>query len=93
MTKTKVTLSIDKQVVSQAKVALAKKGENMSEEVERFLESLSGSGDMDKMLSVLGIQRRRVGSEEIEKLRPKGSDAAKAVREMRNARKESISRH
>ena len=93
MTKTKVTLSIDKQVVSQAKVALAKKGENMSEEVERFLEALSGSGDMDKMLGVLGIQRRRVGSEEIEKSRPKGLDAAEAVREMRNARKESISGH
>lgn len=72
-------LSIDKQVVSQPKVALAKKGENMSETVERFLEALSSSGDMGKMLSVLGIQRRRVGLEEIEKLRPKGSHAAKAV--------------
>ncbi len=72
-------LSIDKQVVSQPKVALAKKGENMSETVERFLEALSSSGDMGKMLSVLGIQRRRVGLEEIEKLRAKGSDATKAV--------------
>ncbi len=93
MTKTKVTLSIDKQVASHAKVELAKKGENMSETVERFLEALSSSGDVNKMLGVLGIQRRRVGSEEIEKSRPKGLDAAEAVREMRNARKESISGH
>ena len=93
MTKTNVTLSVDKQVVAVAKVTLAKKGKNMSEMVEKYLESMSGSGNIEKMFEVLKIQKRRMGSEEVERLRPKGADSERAVREMRNARNKKLSRY
>ncbi len=94
MVKTKVTLSIEKPVVDNAKLALLKKGRTMSDYIEKSLRSLSSSDILEDLCKEMELDCEYISGEEIERQRPdfKGKVLAeKEVREMRNGRRTRIS--
>ena len=94
MVKTKVTLSIEKPVVDNAKLALLKKGRTMSDYIEKSLRSLSSSEILEDLCKEMELDCEYISGEEIERQRPdfKGKVLAeKEVREMRNGRTTRIS--
>ncbi len=89
--KRKVTLSIEDEVLREAKVVASLEGKSLSGLVEEYLESLVSSRWLERLAASLGIERLRPTSEgEIPSRRPEGFNAAQAVREARRSREERI---
>jgi len=91
MVKKKATLSIEKEVLMEAKVVASLEGKTLSRLVEECLESLGASRWLERLASSLGVERLEPTSEgEIPSLRPEGFDVAQAVGEARRSREERI---
>lgn len=94
MVKTKITVSIEKPVVDNAKLALLKKGRTMSDYIEKSLRSLSTSEIMHGVCEELGLNCEYLTGEDVEKQRPDLTGKALSeleVREMRNERSSRLS--
>lgn len=92
MTKAKLTLTVDKETIRYAKSRFALEGTSISQVVEDLLKSYTGSW-IDKMMEELGVRERHVGYADVVMGRSRGLDAGKLVREMRDARANSVSRY
>jgi hypothetical protein len=90
MAKTKLTLSIDEEVIKEAKSESLRRNTDVSTLVEEFLRSISRLRIKEIMLK-LGVEERYVSYEEIAKGRPSGLAAEKVIRELRNGREQNIS--
>ena len=89
--KRKVTLSIEEEVLREAKVVASLEGKSLSGLVEEYLESLAASRWLERLATSLGVERLEPTSEdEIPSRRPEGLNAAQAVREARRSREERI---
>lgn len=89
MVKTKITVSVEKPVVDNAKLALLKKGKTMSAYIERSLRALSTSEILNDLCEELNLNCKYVTSEQMEKQRPNLTGKVLSemeVREMRNER-------
>lgn len=89
MPKTKLTLTIDKEVIRRAKSRLALEDRSISEVVEILLKSYTVSW-IDKLMVDLGIKEKYVSYDSVMKNRKTGLDAGKIVRSMRDARAKNI---
>lgn len=93
MGKAKVTLSVEEELLREAKAYLAERRQTISGTLEGALAEISASVLYDRVAaSVGGGKLEYVGYEDVPRTRPKGKDAAKAVREARDARSKAVSR-
>ena len=91
MGKRKVTLSIEEEVLREAKVIASLRGKSLSGLIEEYLESLAASRWLERFAASLGLEGLEPTSEnEIPSQRPEGFDSAQAVREARRSREERI---
>ncbi len=93
MSKIKVTLSVSEEVLREAKAGAAMSGESVSGMIEEFLRSITKYG-IEEMMGELGIEKEYTSFESVIRSRskaPKGMSAEKIIREMRDARANSIS--
>jgi hypothetical protein len=94
MAKMKVTLSLNEEILKEAKAGAALSGESMSGMIEEFLKSTTRYG-VEEMMNELGIKKEYTSFEGVVRSRqkaPKGTSAAKIIREMRDDRANRISR-
>lgn len=94
MVKAKITVSVEKSVVDNAKLALLKKGRTLSDYIEKSLRSLSTSEILDDMRKELYLGREYISGEDVEKNRPDLTGrvhSEKEVRELRNERDTRLS--
>jgi len=85
--KKKLTLSIKEDLIDEAKKVAAERGESLSSIVERYLEYLVCIRWIDALVKDLGLDvLEPTISSEIISNRPKGLEAAKVVRELREDR-------
>ncbi len=94
MVKTKITVSVEKPVVDNAKLALLKKGRTLSDYIEKSLRSLSTSEILDDMCKELNLNCGYISGEDVEKNRPDLTGRVYSeteVREMRNERASRLS--
>ncbi len=91
MPKTKLTLSIDRDVIKDAKSQAILTDTSLSDLVETFLKSV-GRSWVDELRLKLGIKERYVSYEDIIKRRPKGYFSERVIRSMRDDRSNRISR-
>ncbi len=92
MGKTKVTLSVDEGLLRESKSYLAEKNLTVSGTLERALSEMAASGIVEKVAATLGEKLEYIGYDQVPKRRPKGKNAAKAIREVRGERASAISR-
>jgi hypothetical protein len=92
MGKVKVTLSVDDELLRESKAYLAEKNLTVSGTLENALSEMALSSVVEKVASNLGEKLGYVGYDQVPRKRPKGKDAAKAVREARGERASAISR-
>lgn len=87
MGKKKLTLSVEDYLVEEAKLYARESGRSLSRLVEEYLEYLAFDRWVDVLAEDLGLGRLEPTSEdEIPRLRPRGLDAAKTLREVRDSR-------
>ncbi len=94
MVKTKITVSVEKPVVDNAKLALLKKGRTLSDYIEKSLRSLSAIEILGDMCMELNLDCGYITGEDVEKNRPNltgKTDSEKEVREIRNERVSRLS--
>mgnify|MGYP000754856857 CR=1 FL=1 len=82
--KTKVTLSLNKDIVDEIKKELA--GETFSSMVEKSLENISGILFLKKTASTLNLSREIISPKDIPKIRKRGAKAEEVVRVIREGR-------
>jgi hypothetical protein len=88
----KLTLSIYEELLSEVKKLSTIKGISLSEIVEEYFESLVFEGWARNLCDDLGLGELEPTTElEITRNKPKGLDAAKVVRELREGRVNGIS--
>jgi hypothetical protein len=92
MGKTKVTLSVDEELLREAKGYLAERNLTVSGTLEKALSEMTASALVEKVAANLGEKLGYVGYDEVPRRRPKGRDAARAVREAREERAHAVSR-
>jgi hypothetical protein len=92
MGKTKVTLSVDEELLRESKSYLAEKNLTVSGTLERALSEMTVSGFVEKVAASLGERLGYVAYDQVPRKRPKGKDTAKAIREARGERASAISR-
>ncbi|PSN83861.1 hypothetical protein B9Q01_03240 [Candidatus Marsarchaeota G1 archaeon OSP_D] len=92
MVKTKITVSVDKSVVDNAKIALLKKGKTLSEFIEKSLRSLSTAQILDDICRELDLNCEYVSYEEVERKRPDLRGKTTSEVEVREIRRERLSR-
>jgi hypothetical protein len=92
MVKTKVTLSVDKELLRESKAYLAEKNMTVSGTLEKALSEMAASVFVEKVAANLGERLEYIGYDQVPIRRPKGKDAAKALREARGERASAISR-
>jgi len=92
MPKTKVTLSVDAELLRESKGYLAEKNLTVSGTLEKALSEMPASGFVEKVAANLGEKLGYVGYDQVPRTRPRGKDAARAVREARRERSNAISR-
>lgn len=93
MPKIKVTLSVSEEVLKEAKAGAAMAGVSVSGMIEEFLKSVTKYG-IEEMMSELGIKKEYTSFESVIRSRqkaPRGMSAEKVIREMRDARANSLS--
>ena len=94
MVKTKITVSMDRQVVINAKLALLKKRRTLSDYIENSLRSLSVTEFLNDICTELNLDCGYTSSEDVERMRPdlKGKVYSENIlREMRNKRNSRLS--
>ena len=94
MVKTKITVSVEKPVVENAKIALLKKGRTLTDYIEKSLRSLSSSEIIEDMCKELNFNCSYISTEQVEKDRPDLKGKAQSeieIREVRNARAARVS--
>ncbi len=94
MVKTKITVSVEKPVVDNAKLALLKKGRTLSEYIEKSLRSLSTTEILVDLCSELNLDCGYINGEDVERNRPDLTgrmNSEKEVRKMRNERTSHLS--
>src|SRR4029077_5764966 len=92
MGKTKVTLSVDKELLRESKAYLAANNLTVSGTLEKALLEMGTSGLAETVAANLGEKLEYVGYDQVPKRRPKGKDATRAIREARGERASAISR-
>jgi len=92
MRKVKVTLSVDDELLRESRAFLAERNLTISGKLEDALEEVTASGMAEKIAAKLGEKLGYVGYDEIPHTRPKGKDAARAIREARYVRSKALSR-
>ena len=93
LTPYKITVSIEKPVVDNAKLALLKKGKTMNDYIERSLRALSTSEILNDLCEDLNLNCKYVASEQMERQRPDLTGKVLSemeVRGMRNERNSSL---
>jgi hypothetical protein len=94
MVKTKITVSVEKPVVNNAKVVLLKRGKTLSDYIEKSLRSLSTSEIIEDICNELSLDCRYVSPEDIKNNRPNLTGKVQSetqIREMRNERNSNLS--
>ena len=94
MVKTKITVSVERQVVDNAKLALLKERRTLSDYIENSLRSLSVTEVLNDICTELNLDCGYTGSEDVERMRPdlKGKVYSENIlREMRNKRNSRLS--
>ncbi|QRF75540.1 hypothetical protein Thermo_01043 [Thermoplasmatales archaeon] len=89
MVKTKITVSVEKPVVENAKLVLLKKGRTLSDYIEKSLRSLSTMDILIDLCSELNLDCGYFSGEDVEMNRPDLTGrvySEKEVREVRNER-------
>jgi hypothetical protein len=87
MGKTKLTLSVEEDLLRRAKGFVAREGLSISGLVEEFLRGLVASESLDVVAEELGLGGLFfVNKGDVPRIRSKGLDAAEIVREMRSDR-------
>ena len=92
MVKTKITVSVEKPVVDNAKLALLKKGRTLSEYIEKSLRSLSTAEFLSDLCKDLNIDCGYMSGEDVENNRPDLTGRVESEKEVREMRNERISR-
>ncbi len=92
MVKTKITVSVEKPVVDNAKLALLKKGRTLSDYIETALRSLSTSEILSDMCGELNLHCGYISGEDIEKNRPDLTGKVHSETEVGEMRNERVSR-
>jgi hypothetical protein len=92
MGKTKVTLSVDEELLRESKAYLAEKNLTVSGTLEKALSELAVSVFVGKVAASIEKKLDYVGYDQVPRKRPKGKDAAKVIREIRGERASAISR-
>ncbi|MEM0160003.1 MAG: hypothetical protein QXV17_11865 [Candidatus Micrarchaeaceae archaeon] len=93
MTKIKVTLSVDKETLMEARSKMIKQGLSLSAAFERLLMS-STKYQLLKLAKDLGIEIRYISFGDVIKRRAKGTaSSGKIIRAMRDERERYISRY
>lgn len=93
MGKTKVTLSVEEELLREARAYLAEKDQTISGTLEAALSEVSPSVLFESVAAGMGGGKLGyVAYDEVPRNRPKGKDSAKVVREARDARSETVSR-
>jgi hypothetical protein len=90
--KTKVTLSVDEELLRESKAYLAEKNLTVSGILEKALSEMAVSGFVEKVAASIGEKLDYVGYDQVPRKRPKGKDTAKLIRETRGGRSSAISR-
>jgi hypothetical protein len=93
MTRMKVTLSLDEGLVKRVKSKLALEGKTLSGTIERLLANLDHIRFLNSLTEALSLERGIYSFKEVMVDRPMGLDAGAVVRELRDEREKSISRH
>jgi len=94
MARTKITVSVEKEVIDSAKLALLKKKKALSSYIENSLRSLSTSEVLNDICKELNLNCGYVSGEDVERERPdfKGKAHSEAIlREIRNERVSRLS--
>ena len=94
MVKTKITVSVEKPVVDNAKLALLKKGRTLSDYLENSLRSLSTSEILENICRELNLNCGYISGEKVERDRPDligKADSGMTVRKMRDERDSRLS--
>jgi hypothetical protein len=91
MVKTKLTLSIDKKIIKDAKIQALDKDVSISDIVEEFLKSVGYSWVEELMLKI-GIKERYVSYEDVIRRRPRGSgnSSTDIIRRLRDERETHV---
>ncbi len=92
MVKTKITVSVEKRVVDNAKLALLKKGRTLSDYIEKSLRSLSTAEILSDLCKELNLDCGYMSGEDIERNRPDLTGRVYSEKEVREMRNERISR-
>ncbi len=91
MGKRKLTLSVSRDLLEEAKLYAREMGRSLSEVVEEYFEYLATTRWIDTLSKELKLERLEPTTDsEIPMSRPTGLDAAKIVRELRKGRAEAI---
>ena len=93
MPRAKVTLSVDEEVLREARPNMVKKGVSMSAAFEEALKSFTTKYELTKLAEALGIKVEYVSYEDVIRRRKKGGDSGKLIRRMRDDRANRISGH
>ena len=94
MGKTKLTLSVDSDLLKSAKIQLLKKGITLSDYTEEAMRSLVTASIIEDIARTLDIKLSYMSFEDVNSKRvkaPKGQDSASVIREIRDDRADRIS--
>ncbi|PYB68474.1 hypothetical protein DMB44_03800 [Thermoplasma sp. Kam2015] len=91
MVKSKITVSVDKSVIENAKLALLKKRRTLSDYIEKSLRSLSTSEIITDLCEELDIDCEYITGENVERNRPDLTGKALAENEIKEMRGERAS--
>ena len=88
----KITLSIDEELLREARAILAREGKSLSSVVEEALSSIIVSKWVDELAGELELDRLNpIDPSTIPKTRPKGLDAEKIIKKERSRSIENLS--
>jgi len=88
----KITLSIDEELLREARAILAREGKSLSSVVEEALSSIIVSKWVDELAGELELDRLDpIDPSTIPKTRPKGLDAEKIIKKERSRSIENLS--
>ena len=90
--KTKVTLSVDKELLRESKAYLTEKNLTVSGALANALSEVTVSSFVEKVAANLGETLGYIEYDQIPRKRPKGKDATKVIREARGERASAIHR-
>jgi hypothetical protein len=92
MAKTKITVSVERQVVDSAKLALLKKRRTLSDYIENSLRSLSTSEFLNNICRELNLDCGYISGEDVERKRPDLTSKVHSETIVREIRNERVSR-